>query len=80
MVQAEKANTTRSKKSIYNRVAFHIKSWWPNCFCPADGYLYLMMGDGGSQADPYNFAQNKKSVLGKVIRVGIDTIPSESWQ
>ena len=35
-------------------------------FQPTDGYLYVMMGDGGQGGDPHNFAQNKKSLLGKV--------------
>jgi len=46
-------------------------------FGPDDGYLYLMMGYGGGQGDPYNFAQNKKSLLGKIMRFDIDNIPSE---
>nr|GMC56309.1 HIPL1 protein-like [Ipomoea batatas] len=43
-----------------------------------DGYLYFMMGDGGGagSSDPYNFAQNKKSLLGKIMRLDIDNIPS----
>ncbi|KAM1824353.1 hypothetical protein ACFX13_023951 [Malus domestica] len=45
-------------------------------FGPKDGYLYFMMGDGGSIGDPYNFAQNKKSLLGKIMRLDIDNIPS----
>ncbi|KAF6175730.1 hypothetical protein GIB67_022732 [Kingdonia uniflora] len=45
-------------------------------FGPDDGYLYFMMGDGGSQGDPYNFSQNKKSLLGKIMRLDIDSIPS----
>ncbi|GAB4845545.1 hipl1 protein [Ancistrocladus abbreviatus] len=45
-------------------------------FGPADGYLYFMMGDGGGDDDPYNFAQNKKSLLGKILRLDIDNIPS----
>lgn len=49
-------------------------------FGPADGYLYLMMGDGSQQDDPYNFAQNKKSLLGKILRLDIDNIPSKSWE
>ncbi|KAF8763084.1 hypothetical protein HU200_008936 [Digitaria exilis] len=40
-----------------------------------DGYLYLMMGDGGGKGDPFNFAQNKKSLLGKIMRLDIDNTP-----
>ena len=47
-------------------------------FGPSDGYLYFMMGDGGGAGDPQNFAQKKKSLLGKVMRFDIDKIPSMS--
>ncbi|KAL6623688.1 hypothetical protein ACP70R_033567 [Stipagrostis hirtigluma subsp. patula] len=47
-------------------------------FGPTDGYLYLMMGDGGGKGDPFNFAQNKKSLLGKIMRLDIDNTPRES--
>ncbi|XP_071929059.1 HIPL1 protein-like [Coffea arabica] len=46
-------------------------------FGPEDGYLYYMMGDGGSKGDPYNFAQNKKSLLGKILRLDVNNIPSQ---
>lgn len=46
-------------------------------FGPADGYLYLMLGDGG-KGDPFNFAQNKKSLLGKIVRLDVDSTPSSS--
>ncbi|KAK8694983.1 hypothetical protein V6N13_072526 [Hibiscus sabdariffa] len=45
-------------------------------FGPTDGYLYFMMGDGGGVGDPYNFSQNKKSVLGKIMRLDVNKIPS----
>lgn len=35
-----------------------------------------MMGDGGSDGDPYNFAQKNKSLLGKIMRFDVDNIPS----
>ncbi|KAL8518847.1 hypothetical protein ACS0TY_009986 [Phlomoides rotata] len=46
-------------------------------FGPGDDYLYIMLGDGGSKGDPYNFAQNKKSLLGKIMRVDVDNLPSD---
>lgn len=37
-----------------------------------DGYLYIGMGDGGSQGDPQGNAQNLGSYLGKILRIDID--------
>ncbi|MEM8862618.1 MAG: PQQ-dependent sugar dehydrogenase, partial [Chloroflexota bacterium] len=37
-----------------------------------DGFLYIGMGDGGSQNDPENRAQNLESLLGKILRIDID--------
>ncbi|XP_061373510.1 HIPL1 protein-like [Gastrolobium bilobum] len=45
-------------------------------FGPEDGYLYLMLSDGSSRDDPYNLAQNKRSLLGKILRIDVDNLPS----
>ncbi len=37
-----------------------------------DGYLWISMGDGGSGGDPQNNAQNKNSLLGKMLRIDVD--------
>ena len=38
-----------------------------------DGYLYIGMGDGGSGGDPQNHGQNLQSLLGKMLRIDVDT-------
>ncbi len=39
----------------------------------SDGYLYIGMGDGGSGNDPGNRAQNPQDLLGKILRIDVDT-------
>lgn len=38
-----------------------------------DGYLYIGTGDGGSSGDPENNAQDLSSLLGKMLRIDIDS-------
>jgi hypothetical protein len=39
----------------------------------ADGFLYIASGDGGSGNDPDNRAQNRNELLGKILRIDINT-------
>jgi glucose/arabinose dehydrogenase len=60
------------------RVILTISQPYPNhnggqlCFGP-DGMLYIGVGDGGSAADPQNHAQNPASLLGKILRIDVNT-------
>jgi glucose/arabinose dehydrogenase len=38
-----------------------------------DGYLYVGMGDGGDAGDPGNRAQNPAELLGKILRIDVET-------
>jgi glucose/arabinose dehydrogenase len=38
-----------------------------------DGYLYIALGDGGSGGDPENNAQDPSTLLGKMLRIDVDT-------
>lgn len=48
-----------------------------------DGYLYAGMGDGGLAGDPYKNGQNTAALLGKILRLDVDsgdpyTVPSDN--
>lgn len=42
-------------------------------FSPSDGYLYISTGDGGGGGDPGNNAQNINSLLGKLLRIDVNS-------
>ena len=37
-----------------------------------DGFLYIGLGDGGGSGDPNGNGQNKNTLLGKMLRIGVD--------
>jgi uncharacterized protein (TIGR03437 family) len=40
-----------------------------------DGYLYIGMGDGGSGGDPFGNGQNRGALLGKLLRIDVESDP-----
>jgi glucose/arabinose dehydrogenase len=42
-------------------------------FGPGDGYLYVGMGDGGGGGDLSNNAQNDNVLLGKILRIDVES-------
>lgn len=42
-----------------------------------DGYLYVGLGDGGSQGDPDGNGQNLGVLLGKILRIDVDADPGD---
>ena len=42
-------------------------------FGPRDGYLYVGMGDGGSDGRPAHFPQDPALLLGKILRIDVES-------
>jgi len=40
-----------------------------------DGYLYFGFGDGGGTGDPNDLAQDPSTLMGKFIRIDVDSLP-----
>src|SRR2546430_3896343 len=64
--------------SASHKLILFVKQPYPNhngglvVFGP-DGMLYIGMGDGGDEGDPQTRAQNRDSLLGKLLRIDVNT-------
>ncbi len=81
------ADSNRADPST-EKALLHIQQPFPNhnggglAFGP-DGYLYLGLGDGGSQGDPHRNGQSVQVLLGKLLRIDVSkgdpyTIPADN--
>jgi len=66
------ANSTELESLVVDQPAFDNHKGGQLAFGPDDGLLYIGLGDGGSSGDPSDNGQNRNSLLGKILRVGVD--------
>ena len=67
-----KANITTEKVLLTVAQPFNNHNAGDLAFGP-DGFLYIPLGDGGSGGDPGNRSQNPTNLLGKMLRIDINT-------
>ena len=65
------SNSAKTILTIPQPFANHNGGWI--AFGPNDGYLYIATGDGGSGDDPDNNAQNLGMLLGKMLRIDVNS-------
>jgi glucose/arabinose dehydrogenase len=66
-----RADPASEKRLIFVQQPFANHNGGEVTFGP-DGYLYLGLGDGGSQGDPNNHGQSLNTMLGKILRIDVN--------
>jgi len=69
--QGDLADPSSETKLLYLRQPFPNHNGGGLVFGP-DGYLYIGLGDGGSQGDPSGNGQNINTLLAKLLRIDVD--------
>jgi glucose/arabinose dehydrogenase len=72
----DKADSTSEKVMLEFSQPFDNHNGGQVAFGPNDGYLYIASGDGGSGGDPQGNGQNLRTLLGKILRIDVDTTSS----
>ncbi len=65
------ANVSSEKELLHVEQPFQNHNGGQMAFGP-DGYLYMGLGDGGSQGDPTGNGQNTNVLLGKILRIDVN--------
>jgi len=65
------ADPTSEKDLLHIQQPFANHNGGQMAFGP-DGYLYMGLGDGGSEGDPDRNGQNTNVLLGKILRIDVD--------
>jgi glucose/arabinose dehydrogenase len=66
-------STTEQVVLEINHTQFSNHNGGQLAFSARDGFLYIGTGDGGSGGDPNNRAQNRNDLLGKILRIDVET-------
>jgi glucose/arabinose dehydrogenase len=69
--EPNRADPASEKRLIFVQQPFPNHNGGEVTFGP-DGYLYLGLGDGGSQGDPNNHGQTLNTLLGKILRIDVN--------
>jgi glucose/arabinose dehydrogenase len=67
----DSADPASEKQVLFVNQPFQNHNGGALAFGP-DGFLYIGLGDGGSQGDPYGNGQSTSTLLGKILRIDVD--------
>ncbi len=70
---SNKADSTSERALLEYAQPFENHNGGQIAFGPDDGYLYIASGDGGSGGDPQGNGQSLRTLLGKILRIDVNT-------